>query len=852
MAAILRSKEVAARVNGRSLQDLFATLITDRIVYFPIRHHSPACALYLEWLLRDRKPQAILIEGPATFTSLIPLVLHPGTKTPFAIYTSFAKEEPAHDLSGAKSPALLGPPRHAAYFPFCDYSPELVALRVGSELGATLRFVDLDYSDQVNAEYEAEKESGAPRVESLLGERHFKRSRYLQSLARRAGCRDHNDLWDHLFETRLGQASRIDEAGCEQFIRDVAGWCYFARADATPEELKTDGTLTREAAMAAAIREELSKGTRSIIVVTGGFHTVVLPRLVSDKVAPLVTTKRKKEQTLDCLIRYGFEQLDALNGYAAGMPSPYYYDQVWQTVRRDSSVNVLGDLAARILVDLGQLTRRKKLAIALSPADEIAALEQSRRLALLRGHPGPTREDLLDGIRSCFVKGSMDAEGEILLGLARHMLGGTTIGEVPPEAGVPPLVADFRETAQRLRLNVTDSIRRKASLDLYRKAPHRQSSRFLHSLTFLELPFAAMAAGPDFVKGVGLERLFEHWSYQWTPQTESRLVEASIYGSTVEEAAANRLLHAIAELETAGRGRCAAEAVSMLVHACRMGLHRHTARLLTIIGAQVNEDPSLTSLTAALNQLVLLWESREPLEAHRLSEIPLLIRAAYERACYLLHNLANTPAETANEILGSMIVIRDLLRSNAAASQSLDNALFYEPLDKVFLQPQCPALLAGGTAGLLYGDARLSESDLFKLLSGSLNAASAQAGDQTGFLIGLLRSCRELAWRQPALVEAVEKLLSAWSEEEFIQRIPHLRMAFADLTPREADQVATVVASLHGGKKIDALHRPEISEAEAMTALRINAAVIKAIQEDGLASWIEPVVPATSKLEGKE
>jgi hypothetical protein len=361
-----------------------------------------------------------------------------------------------------------------------------------------------------------------------------------------------------------------------------------------------------------------------------------------------------------------------------------------------------------------------------------------------------------------------------------------------------------------------------------------------------------MAAGPDFVKGVGLERLFEHWSYQWTPQAESRLVEASIYGSTVEEAAANRLAHAIAELEIAGRGRCAAEAVGMMVHACRMGLHRHTARLLALIGAQVNEDPSLMSLTAALNQLVLLWESREPLEAHRLTEIPLLIRAAYERACYLLHNLVSTPAEAANEILGSLITIRDLLQSSVPADQTLDKALFYEPLERVFLQPQCPALLTGGIAGLLYGDAHLSEVGLFKLLTGSLNAASAQAGDQTAFLIGLLRSCRELAWRQPALVEAVENLLAAWSEEEFIQRIPHLRMAFADLTPREADQVATVVASLHGGKKIDALHRPEICEAEAMTALRINATVIKAIQEDGLASWIEPVVPATSKLEGKE
>ena len=64
-------------------------------------------------------------------------------------------------------------------------------------------------------------------------------------------------------------------------------------------------------------------------------------------------------------------------------------------------------------------------------------------------------------------------------------------------------------------------------------------------------------------------------------------------------------------------------------------------------------------------------------------------------------------------------------------------------------------------------------------------------------------------------------------------------MAFADLTPREADQVATVIAGLHGGEKVGALHRPEITEAEVLAAVRVNALVEKALDEDGLGSWIE-------------
>ena len=58
-------------------------------VYFPIRHHSPACAWHLASLIRTLKPSTILVEGPASFTPLIPTILDPGTKPPIAIYTHF-------------------------------------------------------------------------------------------------------------------------------------------------------------------------------------------------------------------------------------------------------------------------------------------------------------------------------------------------------------------------------------------------------------------------------------------------------------------------------------------------------------------------------------------------------------------------------------------------------------------------------------------------------------------------------------------------------------------------------------------------------------------------------------------
>src|SRR6185369_11624541 len=142
---------------------------------------------------------------------------------------------------------------------------ELVALRVGHEIGAQLSFIDLDYSDQILAEHAADKTATKPRIESLMEESHLQRSQYLHSLAQRVGCRDFNEMWDHLFE------ANFESRSTESFSRELAGYCFFARRDAPSELLSSDGTVAREQSMAHAIAEELSQNQtgRPLLVVTG-------------------------------------------------------------------------------------------------------------------------------------------------------------------------------------------------------------------------------------------------------------------------------------------------------------------------------------------------------------------------------------------------------------------------------------------------------------------------------------------------------------------------------------------------------------------------------------------------------
>jgi hypothetical protein len=545
------------------VRECLPKLRTGPVRYFPIRHHSPACATHVQRWIAENRPCSILIEGSASYDPLIPALVDPCLECPVAIFTSFVDRRGRLEMELAKR---FGPPRFAAFFPLCDYSPELVALRVGHQMGARLRFIDLDFAEATLIRHSA-GEAAPPmgvRIESLAADSHLMHSQFLNTLASRFSCRDFNELWDHLFE------ACVDSLSTDELLDRLATYCVLARLEYSAQDLERDATTAREAFMAAAISDEIERNEREqragpILVVTGGFHSVVLPDLVVGKTpAPAIQPFADGENS-QYLIRYSFDQLDALAGYSAGMPSPGFYDRLWHAAAIPDAHD---HIAAELLIDIARRTRSQQSATALSTADALAAVQLARQLAEFRGHPWPQREDLLDGVRSCFVKGEMDTEGRLLFKLVLEMLAGNRIGKTPPGVAVPPIVEDFRQEAQRLRLPVEAVERREMVLDLYRSTSHRQISRLFHRLDFLGAPFASFQAGPDFVRGVGLDRLQEHWLVCWSPSIESALIDASVYGPTIEDAALHKLVELIGALDEEGKGRNAAAAVELLVRAC--------------------------------------------------------------------------------------------------------------------------------------------------------------------------------------------------------------------------------------------------------------------------------------------
>lgn len=79
-------------ISTRDVRALAGQLVTDELVVLPVRHHSPACAVHAREVIRERRPSVVLVEGPRSFTPLIPLLTHPDAVMPLAVYTWFVRK----------------------------------------------------------------------------------------------------------------------------------------------------------------------------------------------------------------------------------------------------------------------------------------------------------------------------------------------------------------------------------------------------------------------------------------------------------------------------------------------------------------------------------------------------------------------------------------------------------------------------------------------------------------------------------------------------------------------------------------------------------------------------------------
>lgn len=772
----------------------------------PIRHHSPGCATALRALLDDVRPVRVLIEGPREYTSLLPVLADERTKPPLAILSTFDSR--------------------AAFYPLADFSPEWVALRWGTSAGAVVDFIDQPYALQ--------RDDESVGVRTLQAEQHLSRSASIARLAAQLGCRDADEVWEHLFEVR-GVAEVSDWRG---YFADVLAWGALARLDCDRELLDGDGTHGREAVMAAMIERHRAE-PGPIVIVTGAFHTMALLDVL-DETPESHWVRAHDHGNVDAtreawLIRYDYKRLDSLRGYGAGMPAPGFWERAWRARRcaapghdagRELVVDVLLDIAAELR------TRGEPLGAATI---QVAA-EHALRLAALRRRAWPGRTDILDALLSCFVTDDAGLSGPLGEAIA-DVFGGTDLGELPPGIAAPPLVAEARAEATRLRFAVTDSTLRHVSLDTQRKAGHVRRREFLATMRFIGTGFARQVGGADLVGGHSLGTLHEQWEYAWTPLVEAALIDASAEGPTLVAVVRSRLRERLAD-ESTDSAAIAGIISELLV----MGATDELGPVLRLLRAKYDTDPSLGSVVKSLHRLAgfLSWPGRFHL-GEKSAEISALLATGLAAVAYQLPSLVGLSGDDLADACSTLISLRSVQRRLAEQDALADEAensndAVTRELRRLLESTTAPAQLRGCLVGLAYCDQDLTETRLRDEVIGHLRPG-VDPDRVAAFLRGLLQAAPDLLLRTPDLLVAVDGTLASLPEEAFLAVLPDLRQAFTWLKPAETHQLAGLVAHLTGSTATDLDAVLHIDAESAAFAQEIERHLVSSLVRDGLADW---------------
>ena len=158
----------------------------------------------------------------------------------------------------------------AVYYPFCDYSPEYVALKVGQEVGARLRFCDVPAAGVLAAGArppEADGGAAPPAGGAVLPPTALPGfGEFAARAAAAAGFESFEEFWEAVFEQDAGARPAED-------YRTLLGtFGAQARAFTTAERDREDAR--RERHMAAAARALVAEGLppESILLVCGAAH----------------------------------------------------------------------------------------------------------------------------------------------------------------------------------------------------------------------------------------------------------------------------------------------------------------------------------------------------------------------------------------------------------------------------------------------------------------------------------------------------------------------------------------------------------------------------------------------------
>ena len=535
-----------------------------------------------------------------------------------------------------------------------------------------------------------------------------------------------------------------------------------------------------------------------MLAVTGGFHTPGLKALLEK--GPVSGEAGESVPETDqgvYLMPYSMEAADALNGYASGMPFPGFYQKIWEGLQETTLP--YHDAVLDMIVTAGKETRRKEGY--LSTYDEICACAMAEGLAQLRSKHQPGAYELLDAVLTSFVKGEYNIATDAPMRFLRKAMTGNTVGALCRHADVPPILHDFQDQCRNFGIRTGSTLEAEATLSIFSNPKHRRYSMFLNRMTYLKTAFARKVKGPNLQLKRDRNLMREIWKYKWSVQVNSALIEVSVYGATIEEAAVSLVKEALKQDIGAG------ESVRLLTQVFEMGLQEQLQPVYDRVYELMQKDTDFYSLAEAVKSL-LMMEELAGLYDSRMA-FGELVHIGCRKLIYLAPSMAKIKDEDLNACMNALKLLYQITgREGDAFARERED--YYDVLGKMTRDAEIHPGLNGCIHGILYGSGKEASAEVEAVCRGYLGGTREQLFSTARFFRGLFFTARDLVFIGEQFIRMLDEFFGQVDQEEFMELLPELRMAFTYFTPRETDKIAGAAAALHGRSRRDILEREEV------------------------------------------
>ncbi|MEK7434777.1 MAG: DUF5682 family protein [Cyanobacteriota bacterium] len=686
---------------------------------FGIRHHGQGSAKSLLKALEKLEPDCVLIEGPPDANDIIPFVSMPEMKPPVSILVY-----------------LPSTPKKCVIYPFALFSPEWQGMKYALKKNIPVSFIDLPQYYQLKENDEKD----------ILEEKEKYQDDPISIFAEIAGYEDPELWWDNFVENRKNDTdifSAIDIMVTN--LRDE-------------KENLSDRENLREAYMRQSIRKAIKDGYKNIAVICGAWHVSALKiKNYEEKNDQSILSSLKKEKTQATWIPWTYERLSYRSGYGAGLQSPNWYEHLWNNKK---------DIAVKWVVKASRIFRKKDLEV--SSAHVIETVRLAETLSTLRDRNSVGLLELQESIKSVICFGN-----KTKLDLINHdLLIGSKMGKIPNNVPLTPLQTDLEHLLKKFRLKKELNLN-ELDLDL-RKENDLEKSYFFHRLNILDINWGIKSNNTN-KKGT----FHEIWNLEWKEVLEIAVVEAGVWGNTIELASSSFIVNKSESLSDIF------ELVQILYNTLFANLPKALDKIMTKLQAEsalCNDTIKMMQSISPLSNLLRYGNVRKT-DSNLVKSI---LDGLITRVCIgLIQTCSNINYDSAQSILNEIIKTNDSI--NLLQDQEYKD-IWLKTISQLADIETINKLISGYADRILL-DSNFVDIEIFEKKMSFALSIGKDVTDASAWLEGFLKGSGVILIHNQKLLSLIDNWLVRINSDVFVEILPILRRNFANFSNAEKRQI---------------------------------------------------------------